>query len=73
MKNPTPDCVPCCPTSTNDGNVHDLVIVLLVGLFSLLNVVFSREKKKEKKVEIFILKISEPFQPTLFLLREMRC
>lgn len=42
---PAPGCVPCCPTSTDDGNVHGLVIVLLVGLFNLLNVVFSRGKK----------------------------
>lgn len=45
MENLTPKCVRCCPSSTNDANVHGLLIVLLVRLFGLLNVVFLQGKK----------------------------
>lgn len=40
-----PERVPCCPSGTDDGNVHGLIIVLLVGLFGQWNVVFLQGKK----------------------------
>lgn len=48
MKNPTPACVPCCPSGTDDSSVHGLVNVLLVGIFGLLNVVFLQRKKGKR-------------------------
>lgn len=67
------ECLPCCPSGTDCGNVRRLVIVLLVGLCGLQNVVFLQVKKKENQVEMFILNISELLQATLFLLGEMKC